>query len=80
MEEVKQAVEAKAETKEEKRARRRAERAARRAKKKEEGGFWKDFKAFITRGNVIDLLRDNAAGGEREKGAEKVSDGKTEKE
>lgn len=55
MEEVKQAAEAKAETKEEKRARRRAERAARRAKKKEEGGFWKDFKAFITRGNVIDL-------------------------
>ena len=55
MEEVKQAEEAKAETKEEKRARRRAERAARRAKKKEEGGFWKDFKAFITRGNVIDL-------------------------
>ena len=48
-------VAAKAETKEEKRARKRAERAARKAAKKKEGGFWKDFKAFISRGNIIDL-------------------------
>lgn len=44
-----------AETKKEKRARKRAERAARRAERKKEGGFWKDFKAFISRGNIIDL-------------------------
>ena len=43
------------ETKAEKRARKRAERAARKAAKKKEGGFWKDFKAFISRGNIIDL-------------------------
>ncbi len=54
MEEAKK-VAAKAETKEEKRARKRAERAARKAAKKKEGGFWKDFKAFISRGNIIDL-------------------------
>ena len=38
-----------------KRARKRAERAARKAAKKKEGGFWKDFKAFISRGNIVDL-------------------------
>ena len=43
-----------AETKAEKRARKRAERAARRANK-EKSTFWKDFKAFISRGNIIDL-------------------------
>lgn len=52
MEEAKKA--ASAETKAERRARKRAERAERRAKK-EKGSFWKDFKAFISRGNIIDL-------------------------
>ncbi len=33
------------------------------AKKKKEGGFWADFKKFITRGNVIDMAVGVVIGG-----------------